>query len=104
MDRAQLRSTGRLSAPTLVHLVHEMLDIRLSESEGATVVKHMASGENAEDGFIDINDFERAIHEKLPPMLCSGPVCRIFFALAGHMPMLFFFLPPVETGMCLGRS
>lgn len=73
MDRAQQRSTGRLSAPALVNLVHEMLDIRLTESEGIMVVKAMASGQNALAEVIEINDFDRAINEdKRSPSLSSG--------------------------------
>lgn len=70
MDRSQLRSTGRLSAPVLVHLVREMLDIRLTENEGVMVVGAMASDENKEAGVIDINDFERAINQdkQSPPI------------------------------------
>ena len=69
MDRAQLRSTGRLSAPALAHLVREMLDIRLTDNEAVVVVEKMASTENQEAGVIDINDFERAINqEKQSPM------------------------------------
>jgi hypothetical protein len=64
MDRAQLRSTGRLSAPALVHLVREMLDIRLTANEAVMVVDAMASEENQEAGVIDINDFERAINQE----------------------------------------
>lgn len=73
MDRAQLKSTGRLSAPALVNLVHEMLDIRITESEGRMVVKAMASAQNALAEVIDINDFDRAINEdKRSPSQSSG--------------------------------
>ena len=68
-----MKRTGRLSAPALVRLLREMLEIKLTQKEGEAVVKNMASGENIEDGFIDLDDFERAIEAESPQQSDEAP-------------------------------